>query len=68
LQEGWPASSPEPGQRSQIFQAGNVKEADNPGEYWGKCDHGAVLGRQKLLALDYSNAAVKVRNPAMSRG
>jgi len=68
LEEGWPASSPEPEQRSQIFQAGKVKEDENPGDYWGKCHQDAVLGHQKSLALDYSIAAVKVRNPAMSRG
>jgi len=68
LEEGRPASSPEPEQRSQIFQAGKVKEDENPGDYWGKCDQDAVLGHQKSLALDYSIAAVKVRNPAMSRG
>jgi len=68
LEESWSASSPEPEQRSQIFQAGKVKEDENPGDYWGKCHQGAVLGHQKSLALDYSNAAVKVRNPAMSRG
>jgi len=68
LQEGWPASSPEPEQRCQIFQAGKIKEDENPGDYWGKCDQGAVLGHQTFLALNYSNAAVNVRNPPMSRG
>jgi len=55
-------------QRSQIFQAGKVKADENAGEYWGKCNQGGVLGHQKSLALDRSNAQVKVRNPAMSRG
>jgi hypothetical protein len=68
LEDIWPVSSPEPEQRSQIFQPGKVKEDENLGHYWGQCDQGAVLGHQKSLALDYSNAAVKVRNPAMSRG
>jgi hypothetical protein len=66
--ETWPASSPEPQQRSQISQAGKIKEDENPGHYWCKCDQNAVLGHQKSLALDYSNAVVKVRNPAMLRG
>jgi hypothetical protein len=68
LEETWPASSPQPQQRSQISQAGKIKEDENPGHYWCKCDQNAVLGHQKSLALDYSNAVVKVRNPAMLRG
>jgi hypothetical protein len=52
LEKAWPASSPEPEQRSQIFQADKVREEKNPGDYWDKCDQGAVLGHQKSLALD----------------